>query len=263
MAARWALPWGFPAGSLGQLGRRNIALSAPKAVFRPRNSQPPALAVSATYGRRVNSTAPSSGDGRVPPLPPAEGHYDSVSKEALPSATVTDALDTEHTPRPEPAAPRTRKEIVLLEQDLEEEFVKGSGPGGQKINKCRHRVQLKHIPTGLRVESQRFRDLTGNRKEARKLMTLKLDEHFNGELSKRQVKIAKERVKKKKMARKIRKKHGVGSGGSEVDDGEDDVLLEGDGDEWKEGSLTMGESGSEIKADGGRAGPTKHSDGKT
>lgn len=36
----------------------------------------------------------------------------------------------------------------LLETDLEEQFVRGSGPGGQKINKTASCVVIKHIPTG-------------------------------------------------------------------------------------------------------------------
>ena len=41
--------------------------------------------------------------------------------------------------------------IVLKDEDIEENFVKGSGPGGQKINKTNSKVQLKHIPTGIVV----------------------------------------------------------------------------------------------------------------
>lgn len=39
----------------------------------------------------------------------------------------------------------------LKEQDLEEQFVKGSGPGGQKINKTSSCVVLKHLPTGRKI----------------------------------------------------------------------------------------------------------------
>ena len=92
--------------------------------------------------------------------------------------------------------------IVLNESDLVEKFVKGHGPGGQKINKCRHRVQLKHIPTGIMVESQRFRELVSNRKEARKLLTLKLDVLVNGDQSKVARKEAK--VKRKNARQKYR-----------------------------------------------------------
>ncbi|KAF7286318.1 hypothetical protein GWI33_006047 [Rhynchophorus ferrugineus] len=38
---------------------------------------------------------------------------------------------------------------VLNEKDLIEQQVRGSGPGGQKINKTSSCVVLKHIPTGL------------------------------------------------------------------------------------------------------------------
>src|SRR6185369_7919128 len=45
-----------------------------------------------------------------------------------------------------------RIEIILNEKDLIESFVKGSGNGGQKINKTSNCVDLKHVPTGIRVQ---------------------------------------------------------------------------------------------------------------
>lgn len=36
----------------------------------------------------------------------------------------------------------------LIETDLEEQFIHGTGPGGQKVNKAHNCVLLKHIPTG-------------------------------------------------------------------------------------------------------------------
>lgn len=36
----------------------------------------------------------------------------------------------------------------ITDVDIEESFVKGSGPGGQKINKTSSCVVLKHKPTG-------------------------------------------------------------------------------------------------------------------
>jgi len=46
------------------------------------------------------------------------------------------------------ATPKLLRER-LNESDLEEKFVRGSGPGGQKINKTSSCVQLKHVPTGM------------------------------------------------------------------------------------------------------------------
>ena len=40
----------------------------------------------------------------------------------------------------------------LLEEELDERFVRGSGPGGQSVNKTSNCVCLKHIPTGIFVK---------------------------------------------------------------------------------------------------------------
>ena len=41
--------------------------------------------------------------------------------------------------------------------DVEERFVRGTGPGGQKINKTSSTVWLRHGPTGVEVRCQRER----------------------------------------------------------------------------------------------------------
>jgi len=71
----------------------------------------------------------------------------------------------------------------LKEEDLEEKFVKGSGAGGQKVNKTSNRVILCHLPTQVRVECQDTRSLQQNRKIARKRLRLKVDAFINGESS--------------------------------------------------------------------------------
>ena len=50
--------------------------------------------------------------------------------------------------------------------DVEERFVRGSGPGGQKINKTSSTVWLRHRPTGIEVRCQRERSQTANRELA-------------------------------------------------------------------------------------------------
>lgn len=47
--------------------------------------------------------------------------------------------------------------------EVEERFVRGSGPGGQKINKTSSTVWLRHRPTGIEVRCQRERSQTANR----------------------------------------------------------------------------------------------------
>ena len=94
--------------------------------------------------------------------------------------------------------------LVLQEDDLTETFVRGSGPGGQKINKTSNRVILIHEPTQLRVECQDTRSLQQNRKIARKRLLAKLDEHWNGSQSKIGMKQKKVSNKKKKTKAKNR-----------------------------------------------------------
>lgn len=91
---------------------------------------------------------------------------------------------------------------LLDEDDIDESFVKGSGAGGQKVNKTSNRVVLVHRPSGVRVECQDTRSLTQNRKIGRKRLLEKLDSHYNGESSKEQQKQQKVQIKKKKTKSK-------------------------------------------------------------
>ena len=79
----------------------------------------------------------------------------------------------------------------LNEDELTESFVRGSGAGGQKINKTANKVVLVHEPTQIRVECQDTRSLQQNRKIARKRLQLKLDQHINGVSSQTDMKAAK------------------------------------------------------------------------
>lgn len=48
-------------------------------------------------------------------------------------------------------------------EEVEERFVRGTGAGGQKINKTSSTVWLRHRPTGVEVRCQRERSQTVNR----------------------------------------------------------------------------------------------------
>ncbi len=50
--------------------------------------------------------------------------------------------------------------------EVEERFVRGTGPGGQKINKTSSTVWLRHRPTGVEVRCQRERSQGANREVA-------------------------------------------------------------------------------------------------
>jgi len=95
---------------------------------------------------------------------------------------------------------------ALREDDLEESFVRGSGPGGQAINKTASSVSLIHKPTGIRIQCQQTRSLQINRHIARKILMEKLDQLANPGLSKEEMRWAKERERKRRKQKKSNKK---------------------------------------------------------
>lgn len=65
--------------------------------------------------------------------------------------------------------------LGIREEDLEESFIRGTGAGGQKINKTSSTVVLVHVPTGLEVRCQRERSQSVNRLVAREDLCDKLE----------------------------------------------------------------------------------------
>lgn len=94
----------------------------------------------------------------------------------------------------------------LEESDLEEQYVKGSGPGGQATNKTANAVVLKHKPTGLTVKCHETRSLLQNKQIARELLVTKLDNLINGERSLQNQELQlqrKDSLKKKQKQKKL------------------------------------------------------------
>lgn len=98
------------------------------------------------------------------------------------------------------------QELGLRSEDVEEAFVRGSGKGGQKMNKTSSTVQLRHLPTGLEVRVQFHREQSRNRLSAWKLLILKLEERIKGKQSKRQQEQFKLRKQKQRRSRKAKNK---------------------------------------------------------
>ena len=59
------------------------------------------------------------------------------------------------------------RSLRIHEEDLEETFIRGTGAGGQKINKTSSTVVLRHVPTGIEVRCQQERSQSQNRLIAR------------------------------------------------------------------------------------------------
>lgn len=64
--------------------------------------------------------------------------------------------------------------------DVDERFVRGAGPGGQKINKTSSTVWLRHRPTGIEVRCQRERSQSANRELAWQELCGKLEARARG-----------------------------------------------------------------------------------
>lgn len=65
--------------------------------------------------------------------------------------------------------------LGIREQDLQETYVKASGPGGQNVNKVSTCVCLCHRPSGIRVKCHQARTQEQNRVLARFTLCDKLD----------------------------------------------------------------------------------------
>ncbi|KAK4023306.1 hypothetical protein OUZ56_008723 [Daphnia magna] len=94
---------------------------------------------------------------------------------------------------------------LLNTEDLEEEFVRGSGPGGQAVNKTSNAVILRHKPSGLIVKCHQTRSLARNRELAREILTQKLDQIINGENSLEAQKQRVLKIKSKESSRRSEK----------------------------------------------------------
>lgn len=98
------------------------------------------------------------------------------------------------------------KEITFNPEDVEEHFTRGSGHGGQSINKSTNCVELRHEPTGIDVRYQHHRGLLRNRKEAWELLIVKVEEHAKGKQSEIGQKRHKIQKQKQRRSRKAKEK---------------------------------------------------------
>jgi protein subunit release factor B len=96
--------------------------------------------------------------------------------------------------------------VGLKESDIEEHFIRSSGPGGQHVNKTSTCVVLRHLPTGLEVRCQRERSQSLNRFLARRLLADKLEQLTLGKESEAAKTRAKVRRQKARRSRKTKAK---------------------------------------------------------
>ncbi len=106
--------------------------------------------------------------------------------------------------------------LNIIEADLDEKFIRGGGPGGQKTNKTSSTVCLRHRPTGIEVKCSRERSQSMNRFFARRELCEKVAAKVLGEKTKKQQEREKIRRQKRRRSRRQtaimvdnKKKHGA------------------------------------------------------
>lgn len=97
-------------------------------------------------------------------------------------------------------------QLGILEAELLEKFILGSGSGGQKINKTHSCVYLKHLPSGIEIKNQSSRSREMNRYHARRDLCDTFDEIRLGKASKRQQEMEKVRRQKRRRSRRSKQR---------------------------------------------------------
>src|SRR6266516_661485 len=97
--------------------------------------------------------------------------------------------------------------LGVSEADLEENFVRSGGHGGQNVNKTSTCVMLLHRPTGVQVKCQSTRQQGLNRFIARRLLLDKIEQLSTGRVAAKRAQI--ERIRRQKRRRSRRAKERV------------------------------------------------------
>ncbi|XP_068747458.1 mitochondrial translation release factor in rescue-like [Montipora capricornis] len=118
---------------------------------------------------------------------------------------------------------RFKHEVSLKENEIEENFIKGWGKGGQSVNKTNNCVQLKHKPSGIIVKCHESRSLARNRTLAREILKQKLDFLINGKESELAQATSKKKKRKADYARKRLRREQALVKGAESPNVEDDM----------------------------------------
>ncbi|CRL21795.1 Class I peptide chain release factor [Penicillium camemberti] len=156
--------------------------------------------------------------------------------------------------------------LKINDADISISYLKGTGPGGQKINKTNSAVQIIHKPSGVVIKCQATRSQSQNAKIARSLLADRVEAQEKGDKSRVAIKAAAAKKKKASKLKKTRRKYReLGEGGKQGEadmEEEDEIEIIWD-DDVKEGGENK-EATSETKPEtepetGGEAKPSEES----
>lgn len=119
---------------------------------------------------------------------------------------VTEKAGRIHTSTASVAVLPMRKvpKFEISPSDIQMEFSRSGGAGGQNVNKVETAVRLVHIPTGQEVRSQSERSQLKNREKAMALLTARLEAFFDEEEAKKHADVRKGQIGTGDRSEKIR-----------------------------------------------------------
>jgi len=97
-------------------------------------------------------------------------------------------------------------DLGVHENDLDENFMRSGGHGGQNVNKVNTCVVLVHRPTGLQVRCQETRQQGLNRFIARRLLLDRIEQQRNGFVAAQRAEREKIRRQKRKRSRRAKQR---------------------------------------------------------